>query len=533
MNSLGQPLRSVWRWLDRVAGGGARRDAAARRLFNDAQTLHRQDRLAEAEQAYTQLLAIAPRHAAALHLVGVLQTQRQNYAASVDFISRALHIEPAIGMAWYDLAIALARLTRYDEAVACYDRAAGLVPDQAKVWKDRGAALRRLTRLPEALDSYEEALALRPDYIEALIGRGTTLHDMMRVPEALASFERALALRPGDGKIHQNRGFCRLLLGDFAGGWADFELRHKYEPDAAKKTLGLGTRWDGTQPLDGKSILLWAEPGLGETVQFCRFAKPIAELGAHVLLMVLRGGEARALDPVMQGVEGIGRVLRADELAPKTDYHCPLRSLPLALRTDLGNLPAARQYLHADPARVAAWGARLGPRRLPRIGLVWSGGPGNHNDHNRSIPLPRFMQLVHGPFEFVCLQKEVREADKVVLEQRPDIRRFCDDLTDFGETAALIQHLDMVISVDTSVAHLAAALGRPVWILLTFAADWRWLLDRTDTPWYPTARLFRQKTLGDWEGVFAAVQRALTATTFPVAGPEMQDEASNTGRAAS
>jgi len=533
VNSLGQSLRGLWWRLNRMAGAGARRDAAVRRLFDDSQTLHRQHRLAEAEEAYAQLLAIAPQHVAALHLAGVLQTQRQNYAAAVDFISRALAIEPTIGMAWYDLGIALARLKRYDEAVACYDRAGELVPDQAKVWKDRGAALRRLVRLTDALESYDRAFELRPDYVEALIGRGTTLHDLNRVPEALSSFERALALRPGDGSIQQNCAFCQFLLGDLSGGWANFERRNKYEPEVRKRSLGFGLPWDGTQPLAGKSILLWGEPGLGETCQFCRFIKLVAVQGATVLLLMVKAGEAETLAPVIQGVEGLSRMLRFEELAPETDYHCSLESLPLVLGIDLGNLPAERQYLHADPARIAAWSARLGPRRLPRIGLVWSGAPSHHNDRNRTIPLRQFMHLAQGPFEFVCLQKEVREADRPVLEQRPDIRRFCSELMDFGETAALVHHMDLVISVDTSVVHLAAALGRPVWVLVPFVADWRWLLDRDDTPWYPTVRLFRQKTLGDWEGVFAAVTHALAATTFSVAGPEMQNDTSNTGRAAS
>jgi hypothetical protein len=370
------------------------------------------------------------------------------------------------------------------------------------------------------LDSYDRALKLKPNYVEAHIGRGTALHDLNRVAEAIAAYDRALAINPIEGSALHNRALCRLLTGDFNGGWPGFEQRRSYLTELRETSLDPGSRWDGKESLAGKSILLWAEPGFGETIHFCRFAKLVAAKGATVLLLVLDTREADALIPLLESLEGPSRILGAGEQAPKTDYHCPLTSLPLALNIDLSNLPAERQYLYADRARVAAWSARLGPRRLPRIGFAWSGHPSRNNDYKRSIPLQQFVQLAEGPFEFVCVQKDVREADLPLLEQRPDIRRFCDDLKDFGDTAALLQHMDLVITVDTSLAHVAGALGRPVWIVLSFSADWRWLLDRDDCPWYPTARLFRQPAIGDWQSVFAVVARDLTATTFPAEGPE-------------
>jgi len=517
VTDLGLPLRKIWWQFDRMVGARARQNAAARRLLARAQDLHQQNKLAEAEEAYGHVLALAPRHVEAWHLAGVVQMQRENDAGAVELISRALHIEPALGTAWYDLGNALMRLNRHEEAVACYDRAVQLNPAQPKIWKDRGAALRRLDRLADSLDSYDRALALRPDYVEALIGRGTALHDLKRVPEALTSYGRALALRPGDGPIHHNRALCKLLLGDLRGAWPEFEWRQSHLEAVRAKSRGLGARWDGSQPLAGKSILLWAEPGFGETIHFCRFARLVAARGAQVLLLVPDAREADVLAPLLQGLEGPSCLLRSDELAPETDYHCSLLSLPLALQIDLDSLSAERPYLHADPARVAAWGARLGPRRLPRIGLAWSGNPARSNDRKRSIPLQQFLPMVQGPFEFVSIQKDLRETDMPVLAQRPDIRRFEDALQDFGDTAALLQHMDVVVSVDTSVAHLAGALGRPVWILLSYVADWRYLLDRDDSPWYPTARLFRQPAIGDWSSVCAAVGRELAATTFPLA----------------
>src|SRR5271165_55919 len=349
VTSLNLMLRKIWWQLDRMVGTRARQNAAARRQFARAQALHQQNKLAEAEEVYGHVLALAPRHVEAWHLAGVVQMQRDDNAAAAEMIGHALNIDPTRGIAWFDLGNALMRLDRTVEALASYDRAAQLVPNQAKVWKERGGALRLLDRLTDSLASYERALAVDPDYYEAHVGRGTALHDLRRLPEALASFDRALAIKPDDATTHLDRAMCRLLIGDLAGAWPDFEWRHDYEPDVRNRSRGLGARWDGTQPLAGKSILLWAEPGFGETIHFCRFAKSVAALGAHVLLMVLDTGEAAALHPLLLTLDGPAIVVPPGEIASETDYHCSLHSLPLALRVELSNLPAPQQYLHADP----------------------------------------------------------------------------------------------------------------------------------------------------------------------------------------
>ena len=259
----------------------------------------------------------------------------------------------------------------------------------------------------------------------------------------------------------------------------------------------------GEPAIAGKTILLHAEQGLGDTIQFSRYAKFVAAQGARVVLEV-----QAPLRPLLAQVDGVSQLLVRGEALPAFDYHCPLLSLPLAFQTRIDNIPAEVPYLHSDPDRVRKWEVRLGPRMLPRVGLTWSGRAAHANDSNRSIALGDFAGLVCLHAQFVSLQKDLRAGDAQIIERR-GIKHFGDELDDFADTAALIELMDIIITVDTSVAHLAAAMGKIVWILLPFNPDWRWLLDRDDSPWYPTARLFRQPTLGAWGSVIERVSAEL------------------------
>jgi hypothetical protein len=262
--------------------------------------------------------------------------------------------------------------------------------------------------------------------------------------------------------------------------------------------------WRGEQAIAGKTLLLHAEQGLGDTIQFCRFAKLAAARGATVLMEL-----QLPLESLLADLDGVSSVLAQGETLPAFDYHAPLLSLPRAFDTRLDRIPAAIPYLHADPIHVGEWEAKLGDKALPRIGLAWSGSAEHKSDQKRSIPLAQMAELVSGHAQFVSLQKELRAADRVTLSERHDIRHFGDELHDFADTAALIEACDLVISADTAVAHLAGALGKEVWILLPFSPDWRWLLERDDSPWYPTARLFRQRAEGDWDSVIRRVASQL------------------------
>ena len=324
-----------------------------------------------------------------------------------------------------------------------------------------------------------------------------------------------LALKPGYAEACWNKSLALLVTGDFKPGWELYEWRWKAETlTTVYERLFSQPLWLGKDPLAGKTILLHSEQGMGDTIQFCRYARLVAGLGARVILEI-----DASLVGLFQNLEGADLVIARGTPLPPFDCHCPLMSLPLAFRTDLETIPAAVPYLEVGKDRLAKWGARLGEKRAPRVGLVWSGRVLHKNDHNRSLGLAELISHLPAGCQYLSLQKEIRDMDRPVLASHGGILHFEDELVDFGDTAALCELMDVVVSVDTSVAHLAGALGRPVWILLPYMPDWRWLLDRADSPWYPSARLYRQERTGEWSGVLERVQAdllALAALASPV-----------------
>jgi len=486
--------------------------------YNRGNALFNLGRVQEAVDSYQDAVRARPDEPRFLNNLGNALRVLGRLPEALESFERALALRPDYAEAHSNRGNALQALNRVPEALACYDRAIELAPDFADAHCNRGAALTALWRLDEAVASYDRALQIAPDHPEVHSNRGTALVDLGHIREGLASYERALALKPDFADAHVNLGMALLLVGDFRRGWVEFDWRWQQASELAKSRPELsGPHWVGEDPLSGKSILLWCEQGAGDSIQFCRFAPMLKAQGATVLLWT-----HSALESLMASLDGVDRVLKSGEAVPVTDYHCPLLSLPRALDVDPDALPAEQAYLYADPERIAGWTGLLGPRGRPRVGLAWSGNPDHKNDRHRSIPLQHFVAILQGTCEFVCLQKDVREQDRPFLEQCPDLRWFGDDIRDFEDTAALLLHMDVVISVDTSIAHLAGALGRPVWILLSHIPDWRWLLDRDDTPWYPTARLFRQPRPGDWQSVLAEVTQALAAMTFRDIGPETE-----------
>ncbi len=461
-------------------------------------------RLEEALASFDRAVRLNPDYAEALYNRGNILQELKRPEESLASFERALRLKPGHAEAFYNRGNALLELRRPEEALASFEQALRLRPDYAEAHNSRGVALQDLQREEESLASFESALRLAPDYVEALANQGSALHALGRPQEALACYGQALRLQPELADAHWNGSLSRLLLGDFAAGWQQYEWRWKTEAFTSPQRNFAQPLWLGQGSLAGKTILLHAEQGLGDTIQFCRYAQRVAAAGATVLL------EAQAaLKPLLAGLEGVERILAQGEPLPAFDCHCPLMSLPLAFATGLDTIPAEIPYLRADPARVRAWQARLGGAALPRVGLAWSGGAAYKNDRRRSIPLAGFDRLASCRAQFISLQKELREADRLVLERRADIAHYGGELADFAETAALVANLDLVIAVDTAVAHLAGALGKPVWLLLPANPDWRWLLGRGDSPWYPSMRLFRQAKLGDWESVIAQVAAAL------------------------
>lgn len=418
---------------------------------------------------------------------------------------KAIELDQGSAEAWTLLGVALNNLKRYGEAIEAHDRALRLKPGNAKVYNNLSVALNGLNRFPEALSSCTKAIALNPDYSGAYINSGNALNGLGRYNEAIACYSRALEKEPDCIDARWNIGFNQLLVGNFREGWQNYEWRWKKREMKGNVREFARPEWNGKDSLDGRTILLYSEQGLGDTIQFCRYAGVVRDMGATVTLQV-----QDALEVLLAGtLEGV-TIISEDAEVPPCDFHLSLMSLPGVFNTVEQTIPADKNgYINADQIKVKKWQEVLGPRSIPRVGIVWSGSLTHGNDHNRSIPLSEFVSLLPEGFEYISLQKEVRESDREVLREHPGIVHFGEQLADFADTAALCELVDLVVSVDTSVAHLAGAMGRPVWILLPFNPDWRWLLKRDDSPWYPTARLFRQESPGEWERVMIAVREEL------------------------
>jgi tetratricopeptide (TPR) repeat protein len=475
----------------------------AQAFYNRGVALQELGRFDDALASYDKALALNVDYAEAFYNRGVLLQALNRFDDALASYDKALALKLDYAEAFYNRGVALQALNRLDDALASYDKALALKVDYAEAFNNRGNVLQKLKRFEEALASYDRALAVKVDYAEAFNNRGVALQEQKRLDEALTSYDQAIALKPDYADAHWNFSLLRLLMGDFERGWAESEWRWK------NASLGLSERtfsqplWLGAEAIDGKTLLLHHEQGLGDAIQFCRYVPLVAARGARVVLEV-----DRPLRQLMSGLAGVSHCLCKGEALPNFDMHCPLLSLPLAFGTLLETIPSTTPYLSV-PALVQDWEAKLGPKDRLRVGLVWSGNPRHRDDIKRSIELNALSSLFDVAATFVSLQKELREGDAALLRERSDIISLGQSFENFADTAALISCLDLVISVDTSVAHLAGALGRPVWILLPFVPDWRWLLDRDDSPWYPTARLFRQTNTCDWHSMVDHVRTAL------------------------
>jgi tetratricopeptide (TPR) repeat protein len=478
--------------------------AVVQTTFDRGLALHQKGKLAQAQAVYQQVLAMQPRHFDALHLLGITAYQTKKLRQAVAFFDKALEINPRHAFAHNSKGVALRSLQQPEAALESYDQAVHYKPDYADAHNNRGNALRDLNQHQAAIASYDKAIALKTGYAEAYNNRAAALVEVQQLEAALESFDKAIALKADHACAHFDRGMCLLQMGQFELGWKEYEWRwkDKLQPFARNFTQPL---WLGAESLQGKTILLHSEQGFGDTIQFCRYAKLVNDLGARVILEI-----QEPLMGLLTNLEGVAQLVARGSALPAFDYHCPLLSLPLAFKTNFDTIPAANSYLAAHPGKVMKWQAKLGSKAKPRIGLVWSGSATQKNDHNRSFLLSGLVKFLRNDFQYISLQKETRVADKETLNRLTDILHFGEELKDFTDTAALCELVDVVISVDTSVAHLAGALGKPVWIVLPFNPGWRWLRDRNDSPWYASAKLYRQKSIGDWAGVFERVRADLS-----------------------
>jgi tetratricopeptide (TPR) repeat protein len=545
--------------------------------LHEALALHQRGQLREAEKIYTRLLKAAPDLFDALNLLGAVKMQQGQFGEAQRLFNAAVKANPRIAAAWSNLGqaqhalkrpaealknldqartlapedadilyqhanvllsldrprealaeldsvlankpqhfearlnsgLAQAKLGAPERALAEFDTALALAPHHPVAHYNRGVALIKLGRYAEAVAANERAIAAAPQHVGAWLNRGMALMQLRRIEEALASYSKVLALRKDHADAHFNVALALLSRGDYARGFAEYEWRWRRTGMPPQKSRSRPL-WLGEYPLRGKTILLHAEQGLGDTIQFARYVPLVAAQGAKVVLEVQP--ELKALVARLDGVAAA--VARGDALPP-FDLHCPLGSLPLAMKTALATVPALIPYLSADEAYLKKWSARLDDLPRPRIAIAWSGNPAHENDRNRSIALASLAPLFNAAGEgragpsFVSVQRELRDGDQAQLAAEPRVRNIGEELADFSDTAAVLALCDLVISVDTAPAHLAGALGCPFWALIPFAPDWRWTLDGETTPWYPNARLFRQSAAGDWNDAITRVRDAL------------------------
>lgn len=477
---------------------------SAQVLANLGRALLALNRDDEALASVDRALALAPDSFDAVNIRGHVLLKLNRASEAVAAFERVLAIEPRFLGARANLGNALAQLGRFEEALAQYDALLTAHPGHPEIMVNRGSALAGLGRLAEALAAYDGAIALRPDYGKARIGRGATLAALNRHQDAVAEYAGALAADKNNADLQHNEALSLLTLGDYKRGFPKYEARW-LRPGMPRRAGRGKPLWLGEYPLARKTILVHAEQGLGDVIQFARYVPQLARGGAKVVMEV-----HRALVPLLSRLDGAASVVGRGDALPAYDVHCPVGSLPLALHTEVATIPSNVPYLAATDERVAKWRARIGELPSPRIAVAWSGSADHANDRNRSIAFGRFASLLAGKGSFISIQRELRAGDAEALARLPNIMHVGDALADFDDTAAVLALADLVISVDTSVVHLAGAMARPVWVLLPFQPDWRWLLDREDSPWYPSARLFRQPKPGDWQSVTERVRDALS-----------------------
>jgi tetratricopeptide (TPR) repeat protein len=507
------------------------------RMLRRALRAHEQGEFDKAERLYNALLQYHPDNFDALHGLGRLHYRRGRLDTALALIQAALKADLGRADGFASLGLVFHCLTRFKEALASYEEGLRIAPDNTELLNRRGVALLELGRPREALENFDRLLALDPGHFDALGNRGNTLIKLNRPADALAAYDKALKLAPENAQLLTNRAVAlrrldrpheavmsassalvskpdfaqarfvesvaRLTLGDF-GGWRGYEARWLVGFLASQRRNFTAPLWLGDESLDGKTILLHAEQGYGDTIQFVRYAPLVAARGAKVVLEV-----QPELTRLLSAMPGVAAVIGRGAPLPRFDCHCPLLSLPLACASEPATIPAGVSYIAAADADIALWSRRL-PERRPLVGLAWSGERSHDNDLNRSLRFETLLPLLDMTnVTFVSLQHDVREEDARALLKQPDVLQLGREFQNFSDTAAVLAHMDAVISADTAIAHLAGAMGKPLYLLLPFAADFRWLRERHDSPWYPTAKLYRQPTFGDWDTVIEMLRQDL------------------------
>lgn len=480
--------------------------------------LKEQGKLDEAIASYRQALSLKPDYAEAYYNLGNALKIHGKTDEAIKSYKQAITLKQNYASAYVNLGLALQEQGKLDEAVEIYRQALSVKPDHAEAYNNLGAALQEQGKLDEAVESYRQALSLKSDYAEAHNNLGAALHEQGKLDEAVASYDRAIDLKSDYVDAHTNRSFALLLRENFEQGWQEYEWRLRAK-NRVSPTFQQ-PRWDGS-PLNGRTILVHAEQGLGDTIQFIRYLPLVKARGGHVIFKCQPD-----LFRLLRGCKGFDEIIKqtpTHQSAVRFDIHIPLLSLPGIFGTTLDTIPSDASYITVDPNLVTQWRMRLGHNEDFKIGIVWAGNPNHNTDRSRSCSLADFAPLADIPgLVFYSLQKGPASIEAFNPPDDMKLVNLEDELNDFADTAAVIANMDLVISVDTAVAHLAGAIGKTVWTLLPFVPDWRWLQNRDDSPWYPSMRLFRQikspippfrkgGKRGIWAGVFKRVKKTLNS----------------------
>jgi tetratricopeptide (TPR) repeat protein len=494
---------------------------------------------------------------------GIVLKELKRFDEALVSYDHAIEIEPKFAQAHYNRGIALQALNRFDEALSNYDQAIGIKSnylnainnrgvvlkelkrfnealdnynmliklfdfanngynrqgnqykiDKAKAYYNKGKTLQELKRFDEALSSYDSAQEIHPtDYPEALNNSGNTMQEIGKFDRALIKYNLAISAKPDYADAYFNKSILLLLLGKYIEGWQLYQWRFLQEDKVDTARSYQQPCWLGDELLTDKTLLIYIEQGFGDYIQFIRYALLLERSGVNVILEV-----PLELTGVIKTLKGNFNLIESGKTLPDFDYHCPVMSLPFAFKTTVKSIPSKllskninNPYIYVDEDKKKLWSNLLGEKKnhIKRVGLVWSGNPEHKNDHNRSLLLKQLTSIFSLSLEFHSLQKEIREIDAQTMKDFPHIHNHQEDIVDFTDTAALIDAMDIIISVDTSVAHLAGAMGKKIWILLPYFPDFRWMLNRDDSPWYPSAKLYRQEKINNWDSILEKVKAEL------------------------
>jgi len=455
--------------------------------------------------SYEKSVFINPNYIEAYCALSTVLKENKKFDEALANCDKAISISPAYAYAHSIKGDLLADLKRWNEALESYKISLQLNPTSADDYYNSGVVLQELNQLDAAHENYERAIAINPNVEKYYNNNGVTLHDLKLLNSALGNYDKAISINKNSAEASFNKALTLLLKGELTEGWKLYEQRWNFGESKSRKRDFSQPLWLGKDDLKDKTILLHCEQGLGDSIQFSRYAEKVSELGGEVILQV-----QNSLLGLFKTLNGVSSIIDQDVALPDFDFHCPLLSLPLAFNTTIETIPTPGSYLKADTVKINYWIQKLGVKDKPRIGIVWSGNLDHRNDRNRSLGLSELVSYLPDNCMYVSLQKQIRDSDENFLMRNNLIHHYASYLNDFSDTAALCELMDLVISVDTSVAHLSGAMGKKTWVLLPFIPDWRWMLDREDSPWYTSVKLYRQREDRLWAPVLRRVADDLT-----------------------